>query len=140
MKGKTIDELKVGDSAHISKIITEEMINDFAQATGDFNPIHMDQPYAEKTFFKGKIAHGILSTGLLSAILGNILPGYGTIYLSQEVRFLAPVRIGDTLIARVEVIELIREKNRAQFRTSCTNQEGQMVVNGTAWVMPPEKE
>jgi 3-hydroxybutyryl-CoA dehydratase len=140
MKGKSIDELKVGDSAQISEIITEEMINDFAKATGDFNPIHMDQDYAEKTFFKGRIAHGVLSIGLLSAVLGNILPGHGTIYLSQEVKFLAPVRIGDTIIARVEVIELIPKKNRAKFRTTCTNQEGQMVVDGTAWAMPPKKE
>ncbi|OGP69381.1 MAG: enoyl-CoA hydratase [Deltaproteobacteria bacterium RBG_13_47_9] len=140
MKEKTIHELKVGDSAQISKMITEEMINDFARATGDFNPIHLDQRYAEKTFFKGRIAHGALSIGLLSAILGNILPGYGTLYLSQEVRFLAPVRIGDTLIARVEVIELIPEKNRAKFKTTCSNQEGQMVVDGTAWAMPPHKE
>lgn len=140
MKGKSIDELKVGDSAQISEIITEEMINDFAKATGDFNPIHMDQDYAEKTFFKGRIAHGVLSIGLLSAVLGNILPGHGTIYLSQEVKFLAPVRIGDTITARVEVIELIPKKNRAKFRTTCTNQEGQMVVDGTAWAMPPKKE
>jgi 3-hydroxybutyryl-CoA dehydratase len=139
MKGKSIDQLKVGDSAQISKIITEEMINDFAKATGDFNPIHMNQAYAEKTFFKGRIAHGVLSVGLLSAVLGNTLPGYGTIYLSQEVRFLAPVRIGDTITARVEVIELMPEKNRAKFRTICTNQGGQMVVDGTAWAMPPKK-
>jgi 3-hydroxybutyryl-CoA dehydratase len=140
MKGKSIDEMKVGDSAQISEIITEEMINDFAKATGDFNPIHMDQAYAEKTFFKERIAHGVLSIGLLSAVLGNILPGHGTIYLSQEVKFLAPVRIGDTVTARVEVIELIPEKNRAKFRTTCTNQEGQMVVDGTAWAMPPKSK
>lgn len=140
MKGKTIDELKVGDSAHISNTITEAVINDFAKATGDFNPIHLDQAYAEKTFFKGRIAHGVLSIGLLSNILGNILPGHGTIYLSQEVKFLAPVRIGDTITARVEVMELIPEKNRAKFRTTCTNQDGQMVVDGTAWAMPPKRE
>jgi 3-hydroxybutyryl-CoA dehydratase len=139
MKEKTIHELKIGDSAQISKIITEEMVHDFAKATGDFNPIHMDQAYAEKTFFKGRIAHGVLSIGLLSAVLGNILPGGGTIYLSQEVKFLAPVRIGETLTIRVEVIELIPEKNRARFKTTCTNQEGQMVVDGTAWAMPPKK-
>jgi 3-hydroxybutyryl-CoA dehydratase len=140
MKGKSMDELKVGDAAQVSKVITEETINDFAKATGDFNPIHLDQAYAEKTFFKGRIAHGILSLGLISNILGNILPGYGTIYLSQEVRFLAPVRIGDSITARVEIIELIPEKNRARLKTTCTNQEGQMVVDGTAWVMPPKKD
>jgi 3-hydroxybutyryl-CoA dehydratase len=139
-KGKSIDELKIGDSAQISKTITEEVINDFARATGDFNPIHLDQAYAEKTIFKGRIAHGLLSVGLLSSILGNILPGHGTIYLSQEVKFLAPVRIGDTLTARVEVIELIPDKNRAKFKTICMNQDGKIVVDGIAWAMPPKKE
>ena len=138
-EGKSVHELKVGDSAQISKLITEEMIKDFAKASGDFNPVHLDQVYAEKTFFKGRIAHGLLSVGFLSAILGNILPGYGTIYLSQEVKFLAPVRIGDTLIARVEVMELIPEKNRAKFRTTCMNQDGKLVVDGVAWAMPPRK-
>jgi 3-hydroxybutyryl-CoA dehydratase len=139
-EGKSIDELKIGDSAQISKVITEEMIKDFAKASGDFNPVHLDQIYAEKTFFKGRIAHGLLSVGLLSAVLGNILPGHGTIYLSQEVKFLAPVRIGDTITARVEVIELIPEKNRAKFRTTCINQDRKIVVDGIAWAMPPKKE
>ena len=139
-KGLSIDELKVGDTAQISKGITEEMIKDFAKASGDFNPVHLDQAYAEKTMFKGRIAHGLLSVGLLSSILGNILPGHGTIYLSQEVKFLAPVRIGDTITAKVEVIELIPEKNRAKFRTTCLNQDGKLVVDGIAWAMPPKKE
>jgi len=138
-EGKSIHELKFGDSAQISKVITEEMIKDFAKASGDFNPVHLDQAYAEKTMFKGRIAHGLLSVGLLSSILGNILPGHGTIYLSQEVKFLAPVRIGDTITARVELIELIPEKNRAKFRTTCMNQNGQVVVDGTVWGMPPKK-
>ena len=140
MEGKSIYELKVGDSAQISKTITEEVINDFARVTGDFNPVHLDQAYAEKTFFKGRIAHGLFSVGLLSTVLGNILPGHGTIYLSQEIKFLAPVRIGDTITATVEVIELIPEKNRAKFRTICVNQEGKIVVDGVAWAMPPKKE
>ena len=132
--------MKIGDSAQTSKIITEKDINDFAGVTGDFNPAHLDQAYAEKTMFKGRIAHGLLSVGLLSAVLGNILPGQGTIYLSQEIKFLAPVRIGDTITARVEVIELIPEKNRAKFRTICANQDGKLVVDGIAWVMPSKKE
>jgi len=139
-KGKSIDELKVGDSAQLSKTVTETDINDFARVIGDFNPLHTDQAYAEKTIFKGRIAHGVFSIGLLSTVLGNILPGHGTIYLSHEVRFLAPVRIGDTLTARVEIIELIPEKNRAKFRTTCINQEGKEVVDGIAWGMPPKKE
>jgi len=136
-EGKSIHELKVGDSAQISKTITETDINDFARVTGDFNPVHLDQAYAEKTIFKGRIAHGLLSVGLLSNVLGNILPGHGTIYLSQEVKFLAPVRIGDAITAKVEVMELIPEKNRVKFRTTCINQEGKIVVEGIAWAMPP---
>jgi 3-hydroxybutyryl-CoA dehydratase len=138
-EGKSIHELKIGDSAQISKTITEADIELFAKATGDFNPVHLDQAYAEKTMFKGRIAHGLLSVGLLSTVLGNILPGHGTIYLSQEVKFLVPVRIGDTITAGVEVIELISEKNRAKFRTTCTNQDGKLVVDGIAWAMPPKK-
>ena len=136
-EGKSIDDLKAGDSAEWSKTVTEDDIELFAKATGDFNPVHLDQAYAEKTFFKGRIAHGLLSVGLLSNILGNILPGHGTIYLSQEVKFLAPVRIGDTITARVEVLELLPEKNRVKFRTTCINQEGKIVADGTAWAMPP---
>ena len=137
VEGKSIHELKVGDSAEISKTITETDINDFAKVTGDFNPVHLDQAYAEKTIFKGRIAHGVLSVGLLSNVLGNTLPGYGTIYLSQEVKFLAPVRIGDTITAKVEILELVGDKNRAKFKTICTNQDGKVVVDGVAWGMPP---
>ena len=107
MKGKPIDELKIGDSAQITRRVTEEVINDFAKATGDFNQLHIDQSYAEKTIFKGRIAHGMLSLGIISAVLGNILPGYGTIYISQEVRFVSPVRLGDEITAKVELIEMI---------------------------------
>jgi len=139
-KGKYIDEIKIGDSAQISHTITETVINDFAKATGDFNPIHLDQTYAEKTYFKGRIAHGVLSLGYISSVLGNFLPGPGGIYLSQEVKFLAPVRIGDTITAKVEVIDLIPEKNRIKLKTTCTNQKGEVVVDGTAWSLCPKKE
>lgn len=138
--GKSIHELKIGDSAQISKKITETDINDFARVTGDVNPVHLDQAYADKTIFKGRIAHGLLSVGIISTILGNILPGHGTIYLSQEVKFLAPVRIGDTITSKVEVMELIPEKNRVKFKTTCTNQDGKLVVDGIAWAMPPVRE
>jgi 3-hydroxybutyryl-CoA dehydratase len=139
-QGKSMQELKVGDSAQISKTITETDINDFAKVTGDFNPVHLDQTYAEKTIFKTRIAHGILSLGFISTVLGNILPGHGTIYLSQEVKFLAPVRIGDTITARVEVLELKAEKNRVKFKTICTNQDGKVVIDGVAWIMPPASQ
>jgi 3-hydroxybutyryl-CoA dehydratase len=140
LEGKSIDEMKIGDSAQISKTITEEIVNEFARVTGDINPVHTDQTYAEKTRFKGRIAHGVYSLGLFSTLLGNILPGYGTIYLSQEVKFLAPVRVGDTITARVELVELLPEKNRVKFRTTCMNQDGTLVVDGFAWAMPPQKE
>src|SRR3972149_2633474 len=139
-KGKSIDEIKIGDSAQISNTITETVINDFAKATGDFNPIHLDQTYAEKTYFKGRIAHGVLSIGYISSVFGNLLPGPGSIYLSQEVKFLAPVRVGDIITAKVEVIELIPEKNRVKFKTTCTNQKGEVVVDGTGWSLCPKKE
>jgi len=140
VEGKSIEEIKVGDSAEWSRTVTEHDIKLFAEATGDFNPVHLDQSYAEKTFFKGRIAHGLLSLGYISTVLGNILPGHGTIYLSQEVKFLAPVRIGDTITARVEIMELIPEKNRVKFKTICLNQEGKIVLDGAAWVMPPKRE
>lgn len=139
-EGKTIDKMKIGDSAQISNTITEKTIKDFAEATGDFNPIHLNQTYAEKTYFKGRIAHGVLSVGYISSVLGNLLPGPGGILLSQDVKFLAPVRIGDVITARVEVIELMPEKNRVKFKTTCTNQNGKVVVDGTAWSLCPEKK
>ena len=135
--GKSVQELKIGDSVEFSKTVTEADIEWMGKATGDFNPIHFDEAYAQKTQFKGRIAHGVLSLGLLSHVLGNLLPGYGTIYLSQEAKFLAPVRIGDTITARVEVIEIIPEKNRVKLRTTCVNQDGKEVVDGMAWAMPP---
>jgi len=138
--GKSIDQLKVGDSAEWSRTVTEDGIKLFAEATGDFNPVHLDQTYAEKTFFKGRIAHGLLSLGYISTVLGNILPGHGTIYISQEVKFLAPVKIGDTITAKVEVMEVNPDKNRVRFKTICLNQEGKIVLDGAAWVMPPKRE
>jgi 3-hydroxybutyryl-CoA dehydratase len=138
-EGKTIDQIKIGDSAQISNTITETVINDFAKATGDFNPIHLDQTYAEKTYFKGRIAHGVLSVGYISSVLGNLLPGPGGILLSQDVKFLAPVRIGDVITAKAEVIELNPGKNRVKFKTTCTNQKGEVVVDGTAWSLCPQK-
>ena len=138
-EGKTVDQIKIGDSAQISNTVTETVINDFAKATGDFNPIHLNQTYAEKTYFKGRIAHGVLSVGYISSVLGNLLPGPGGILLSQDAKFLAPVRIGDVITAKAEVIELIPEKNRVKFKTTCTNQKGEVVVEGTAWSLCPQK-
>lgn len=137
--GRAIEEIKVGDRATFEKTVTETDVYLFAGITGDLNPAHINQVESEKTMFKGRIAHGMLSAGFISAILGMQLPGPGTIYLGQELKFTAPVRIGDTVRAEAEVIEIIPEKNRVKLRTTCYNQEGKTVIEGIATVMPPRK-
>ncbi|HQN18392.1 MAG TPA: MaoC family dehydratase, partial [Syntrophobacteraceae bacterium] len=124
MQGKSIAELKVGDTAEFSKTISETDVYLYAGVSGDLNPAHINESYAQKTFFKTRIAHGMLSAGFISAVLGMQLPGPGTIYLRQELNFKAPVRIGDTVTARAEVMEIILEKNRVRLKTTCINQEG----------------
>lgn len=137
MKGKSIGEIRAGEFAEFSKTVTEADVVLLAGVTGDFNPAHMDQVWASKTRFGGRIVHGIFSAGLISATIGTRLPGPGTIYLSQELKFLAPVRIGDTLTARVEAVEILERRNRLKLATQVRNQEGTLVVDGAAWVMPP---
>ena len=137
MTGKTIEEISVGDAAEFSKTVTETDIILYAGITGDFNPMHINKEYAEKTMFKSRIAHGMLSAGFISTLLGMHLPGPGTIYVKQELKFLAPVRIGDTLTARAEVVEVVESKKRVIIKTTCTNQEGTLVLDGEAVVMPP---
>ena len=138
MMGKSIDEIKVGDTAEFAKTISEADIYLYAGVTGDLNPAHINEAYARKTFFKTRIAHGMLMGGFISGVIANRLPGPGTIYVRQELDFLAPVRIGDTITARVEVVEIIAEKNRVRLQTSCLNQEGTTVVDGQAIVSPPK--
>ena len=139
MIGKTIDQLNVGDAAEFSKTVSESDIYQFAGITGDFNPAHMNEAYAKKTFFKTRIAHGMLSAGFISAVIGTKLPGTGSIYIKQDLNFLAPVRIGDTITARVEVIEIVDGKNRVRLKTICVNQEGTQVLSGEAVVSPPKQ-
>ena len=138
MIGKTIDELKVGDTAEIQKTISETDVYLYAGITGDLNPAHLNEEYARGTFFKTRIAHGMLIAGLISTILGNKLPGPGTIYTHQSVDFLAPVRFGDTITARAEITELDFEENRTRLKTICMNQEGTIVLKGEALVSPPK--
>ena len=138
MKGRTIDTIKVGDAAEFTKTVTETDVYLYAGITGDLNPAHINETYAAGTFFKGRIVHGILTAGFISAILGTQLPGPGTIYMSQSLKFLAPVRMGDTITARVEVVEVITEKNRLRLQTTCRNQEGTVVLDGEALVSPPK--
>lgn len=137
MAGKSIDGLTVGDAAEFVKTVTRGDIDQYARATGDANPLHLDRAFARRTIFGEPIAQGMLSAGIISAALGTRLPGPGTIYLAQELRFLRPVKIGDTITARVEVIEVLKEKNRVRLQTTCRNQHGDEVLFGTALVMPP---
>lgn len=137
MKGKTINEIRVGDKEFFQKTISETDVYMYAGITGDLNPAHINEEYAKGTMFKGRIVHGMLTAGLISSVLGMKLPGPGTIYLKQELKFTAPVRIGDTINAEVEVIELLQEKNRVILKTTCTNQDGVVVLDGIATVMPP---
>jgi 3-hydroxybutyryl-CoA dehydratase len=138
MIGKTIEEIEVGETSQFSKTISETDIYLFAGITGDINPAHIDEEYAKNTFFKTRIAHGILTAGLISTVLGTKLPGPGTIYLSQKLNFLAPVRIGDTITAHAEVTETLPEKNRIKIKTYCMNQKGALVLDGEAMVSPPK--
>ncbi|MGD8447965.1 MAG: MaoC family dehydratase [Desulfobacterales bacterium] len=138
MIGKTILEIKIGDTAEFAKTVTESDIYLYAGVTGDFNPAHINEDYAKKTFFKTRIAHGMLSAGFISTVIGNKLPGTGTIYVTQNLSFLAPVRIGDTITAKVEVVDIIDDKNRIRLKTTCFNQEGTQVLNGEAVVSPPK--
>jgi 3-hydroxybutyryl-CoA dehydratase len=136
MKGKTIGELNIDDSAEFTKTVSESDVYLYAGVTGDLNPAHINETYAQGTFFKTRIAHGMLSAGFISAVIGMKLPGPGTIYIRQELNFRAPVRIGDTVTARVAVVEKL-EKDRVRLKTTCTNQEGTVVLDGEAIVSPP---
>ncbi|MBZ9685308.1 MaoC family dehydratase [Clostridium estertheticum] len=138
MKGLTMKELNIGDKDSFEKTISESDVYLYAGITGDLNPAHINQREAETTMFKGRIAHGMLTAGLVSAVLGMKMPGAGTIYLGQELRFSAPVRFGDTIKAEVEVIEKFDEKNIMKLSTTCTNQDGAIVLKGIATVMPPK--
>ena len=137
MQGKTLQELALGQSAQVSKTISETDVYLFAGITGDLNPAHINQQYAEETRFGGRIAHGMLSAGLISAVIGMQLPGPGTIYVKQDLKFLSPVRIGDTVTATVTVKELDPDRNRAVLETICENQAGTKLIEGQALVMPP---
>ncbi len=137
MLGYTIDQLKVGQQASFSKTVAESDVYLFAGISGDFNPAHINQAYAEQTAFKNRIAHGILSASFISTVIGCQLPGPGTIYISQTLNFLAPVHIGDTITATAEVVELNKDKKRARLKTVCTNQDDREILVGEALVSPP---
>jgi 3-hydroxybutyryl-CoA dehydratase len=137
MIGKTIEEINVGDTAKFSKTISESDVYLFAGVTGDLNPAHVSEEYAKDTFFKTRIAHGMLSASFISTVIGTMLPGPGSVYMRQEANFLAPVKFGDTITAVVEVAEIIADKKRVRLKTYCINQEKTVVVDGEALVSPP---
>ena len=131
------DDLTVGQSAEYSKVVSDEDVKAFAKITGDFNPVHVDEEAAAKTRFGGRIAHGMLSGGLVSAAIANKLPGQGSIYLAQTMRFTAPVRIGDTVTVSLSVLELLSKK-RVRLATICRNQNGETVLDGEATILVDE--
>ncbi|EGL41427.1 MaoC-like protein [Megasphaera lornae] len=127
-------DITVGMTASLKKTITQADVEKFAAVTGDYNPLHMDEEFAGKTIFRGRIAHGMITGGLISAVLGTELPGKNTLYLEQELKFLAPVRFGDTLVATVECIEKEDRRHKLVFKTVVTNQNGAVVTSGKALV------
>jgi len=136
MTAESVLGVKPGDRASFEKTVTAEDIRAFADVTGDHNPIHLDEGYGAKTRFKGRIAHGMLSAGFISAALGTRLaPHACVVYLSQQLRFLRPVRIGDTIRAEVEVTAIDQERRFVTVATDCLNQAGEKVVTGEATVL-----
>jgi 3-hydroxybutyryl-CoA dehydratase len=136
-KGLTINQLTVGQSYETNFVITAELVERFAEVTGDHNPIHLNEEYAAKSIFKQRVAHGMLQAGFLSGILGCHFPGVGTIYLSQTLKFIKPVFIKDQITLRLEILEINSEKNNVRLETLFTNQKGEAVITGEALVKPP---
>lgn len=127
-------QFAVGQKATFSKMISENDVNTFAEISGDHNPLHLDAEYAKTTRFGARIAHGALTAGLISAAIGNNLPGVGSIYMSQMTKFIKPVYLGDTLTATVEITAIRADKGIVTLKTDCTNQRGEVVAQGEAVV------
>lgn len=126
--------IKVKDEARMTKVIEEEDIDAFSKVSGDRNPIHLDEEYAKKSIFGKRIAHGMLSASFISNVIGNQLPGEGTIYMKQSLKFCRPVFIGDVITAIIEVKEVNYEKGNILLNTICINQNGENIVEGEAYV------
>jgi 3-hydroxybutyryl-CoA dehydratase len=133
-------DFQIGDRASLTRTVTEEDVDTFAELIGDFNPLHVDAAYAQKSRFGGRIAHGVFTTGLISAVLGNELPGPGGIYLHQEIDFLAPVYLGDTITAVAEVSAWRPEKKILTLATDVYNQDETHVASGKAVMMVERSE
>lgn len=133
-----IEDLEKGMRAEIERTVTSEYVDSFAEVSGDKNPLHLDEDYARETMFKGRIAHGMLSASFISTIFGTMMPGRGSIYLQQNLKFTAPVRLGETVRAVVEVQEVVPEKKRVNFTTQCFVGDT-MVIDGSATIMVPSR-
>ena len=137
-EGMILDELEVGQSAELTHHVTEADVTKFAEASGDYNPLHVDEDFARTTMFRGRIAHGLLPASFVSAVVGTLLPGPGSIYLGQTLSFHRPTRIGDACVARVEVASIDRESARVILRTTCSV-DGELVLEGEATVRVPRR-
>ena len=133
-----IEDIEIGMVRHLSKVVTDRDIEMFAEISTDHNPIHLDDSYANDTIFGGRIAHGMLTAGLISAVIGEQLPGHGTVYLGQTLKFLGPVRPGDRVTAQVEVVEIDPGRRRVKLDTCCLV-NGKKVLAGEATVLAPSR-
>lgn len=133
--------LRIGQEGFFYKYISEQDVELFAEVSGDKNPLHLDEEYAQTTRFRGRIVHGMIGAGIISAAIAGVLPGPGTIYLNQTLNFERPVRIGDRVTARVKVLKIEMKKtfNLATLETTCVNQDNEVVISGKALVIPPEE-
>ena len=134
-----IEDIEIGMSRDLNKIVTDQDIALFAQVTTDHNPVHLDDNYAQKSLFEGRVAHGMLTASLISAVIGEQLPGHGSIYLSQTLKFLAPVRPGDSVFAKVSVTDINIAKRRIKLDCLCSV-DGKKVLIGEATVLAPSPE
>jgi 3-hydroxybutyryl-CoA dehydratase len=132
------EELRVGMAAERTRLVNDALVRWYADLTEDYNPVHVDEAAAAKSRFGARVAHGMLSGGLISAVLGMDLPGPGSIWLSQQMRFTRPVMVGDTITTRIEVLELMPAKRRARLATTCRNQRGEPTLEGEALVQMME--
>ena len=134
-----IEDIEMGMTRYIRKIITDKDIELFAEISTDHNPVHLDDEYARDTIFEGRIAHGMLTAGLISAVIGEQLPGHGTIYMSQNLKFLAPVRPGDLVHAEVKVVDMLIDRRRVKLDCRC-EVNGKNVLVGEAMVLAPSRK
>ena len=134
-----IEDIEMGMTRYIRKVITDRDIEQFAEISTDHNPVHLDDEYARDTIFEGRIAHGMLTAGLISAVIGEQLPGHGTIYMSQNLKFLAPVRPGDLVHAEVKVVDVVIDKRRVKLDCRC-EVNGKNVLIGEAIVLAPSRK